>query len=71
MIDYCYEEKKMIGGKDHVVQIDEDHFGRRKYDRGRIIRGRWIFVGIEMAIKKLFSGEILLEMLKIEPTKLC
>ena len=38
----------MVGGEIHVVQIDEAHFGHRKYNRGRMIKGQWIFGGITL-----------------------
>lgn len=44
----------MIGGKGKVVEIDEAKFGKRKYHRGRLIEGQWIFGGFERQSKKTF-----------------
>jgi transposase-like protein len=35
-----------IGGDNMVVEVDESKFGRRKYERGRLIDGKWIVGGI-------------------------
>jgi transposase-like protein len=42
----------MIGGEGKVVEIDEAKFGQRKYHRGRMIEGQWIFGGFERGSKK-------------------
>ena len=34
---------KKIGGVGHIVQVDESKLGKRKYERGRIVEGVWIF----------------------------
>lgn len=65
-----------IGGPNKVVEIDEAKFGRRKYNRGRILEGNWLFGGIERESKLFFmepvvnrKKETLLEVIhrKIEP----
>ncbi|XP_045468447.1 uncharacterized protein LOC123676540 [Harmonia axyridis] len=60
-----------LGGPGKIVEIDEAKFGRRKYNRGRIIEGQWIFGGIERESKKVFmvpvadrSQDTLLEIIK-------
>ena len=47
MYDYMSKHFKKIGGENVVVEIDEAKFGRRKYNRGRITEGKWIFGGRE------------------------
>lgn len=32
-----------IGGPGHIVQVDEAMIGRRKYNRGRLVEGTWVF----------------------------
>ncbi|KAI5736131.1 hypothetical protein M8J76_000299 [Diaphorina citri] len=68
-----------IGGPGKVVEIDEAKFGRRKYNRGRIIDGKWLYGRIERTEeKKIFlvpvekrdsSSSTLLQVIqdKIEP----
>lgn len=45
---------KIIGGPGKIVEIDEAKFGKRKYERGRIIEGQWVFGGIERGTNKMF-----------------
>lgn len=54
LIDWCEDHKEMLGGPDTVVEIDETKVGHRKYNRGRMIEGRWIFGAIQRN-SKLFS----------------
>ena len=35
------------GGPNKTVEIDESKFGRRKYHRGHLVKGQWVFGGIE------------------------
>jgi ISXO2-like transposase domain len=42
------EEDSVIGGPDIEVQIDESKFGKRKYNRGRYIKGVWVLGGVEI-----------------------
>ena len=42
-----------IGGPGKIVEIDEMKFGRRKYERGRVVDGRWIFGALDMETKEL------------------
>lgn len=30
-----------------MIKIDEAKIGKRKYNRGRIMQGQWVFGGIE------------------------
>jgi len=67
-LEKCSE---VLGGPGVVVEIDEAKFGKRKYNRGRIIDGMWVFGGFERGIKKCFlvpvpsrGSEVLLEVIK-------
>jgi len=41
------EHSEPIGGHEKVVEIDESKFGKRKYNRGKRVDGKWVFGGIE------------------------
>jgi len=47
-------DNKPLGGPDIIVEVDEAKIGRRKYNRGRIIRGQWIFGVIERNSGRIF-----------------
>lgn len=51
---HCAKTECKLGGVGKVVEIDEAKFGKRKYERGRIIKGQWVIGGVERETKKLF-----------------
>lgn len=54
MAQWIYDSDITIGGKNKIVEIDETKIGRRKYHKGRLITGQWIFGDIERETKKFF-----------------
>ena len=40
------------------VEIDESKFGRRKYHRGRMVEGHWVFGGTERITGNSFLVEV-------------
>lgn len=54
MTQWVYGDNVKIGGIDKIVEIDEAKVGRRKYHKGRLITGQWVFGGIERESKKIF-----------------
>lgn len=53
-LDWLEENTEMLGGEGAVVVIDEVKIGKRKFQKGRLITGQWIFGGFERETKKLF-----------------
>lgn len=53
-VNFCVEHSTKLGGPGSTVEIDEAKFGKRKYQRGRLIEGHWVFGGFERGSKKLF-----------------
>ncbi|RUS73042.1 hypothetical protein EGW08_019206 [Elysia chlorotica] len=43
-----------IGGPEHVVEIDESAFVKRKFNVGRAVRTQWVFGGIDVESKHGF-----------------
>ena len=40
------------------VEIDESKFGKRKYNRGRVVDGHWVFGGMERTAGECYSVEV-------------
>ena len=40
------------------MEIDESAFGKRKYNRGRLVKTQWVFGGIDIQTKKCFLVEV-------------
>ncbi|XP_076392269.1 uncharacterized protein LOC143265225 [Megachile rotundata] len=56
-IYWCENYSEKIGGPDKIVEIDEAKFGKRKYNRGRLIKGKWVFGGYERGRTKIMSDK--------------
>ncbi|KAM8702256.1 hypothetical protein ACLKA7_007599 [Drosophila subpalustris] len=47
-IDWSQRNSRVrIGGPGKIVEIDEAKVGKRKYKRGRVVKGQWVFGGTE------------------------
>lgn len=44
---YCVNCSSKIGGNGRTVEVDEAVFGKRKYNRGRLMKSQWVLGGIE------------------------
>ena len=65
--NYCREiccyivenvKPRKIGGPGLTVEIDEAKFGKRKYNRGRVVDGNWVFGGICRETKSIFLVKV-------------
>lgn len=52
--EYFVSNPVTVGGPGMTVEIDESKFGKRKYNRGRMIDGHWVFGGVERGSNKSF-----------------
>ena len=52
-VNLCDNNDK-LGGIGSIVEIDESKFGKRKYNRGRFVDGKWVFGGIQRGTDKCF-----------------
>ena len=52
------ESDDQIGGIGLTVEIDESKFGKRKYNRGRVIEGQWVLGGICRETKQVFMTTV-------------
>ena len=53
-IAYCETNSKKLGGPGKTVEVDEAKFGKRKYNKCRVIDGKWVFAGLERESKDIF-----------------
>ncbi|XP_072766269.1 uncharacterized protein [Anoplolepis gracilipes] len=51
---WAHKHSEKFGGPGRIVEIDEAKTGHRKYNRGRLLKGQWIFGGYERNTKKVF-----------------
>ncbi|KAM7292911.1 hypothetical protein ISCGN_026046 [Ixodes scapularis] len=47
VVNAVFTHSEMIGGERVTVELDESMFGRRKYHRGYLRPGQWVFGGVE------------------------
>lgn len=43
-LDKIYEANGEIGGKNTIIEIDETQIGHRKFNKGRLVLGDYIFI---------------------------
>ncbi|KAG0434582.1 hypothetical protein DMUE_5130 [Dictyocoela muelleri] len=48
-----YQDNIIIGCDNSVIIIDESKFGKRKYNRGRLIKGAWVLGMLERGSNKI------------------
>ena len=53
--DHCKKTVTILGGEGVIVEVDEAKFGRRKYNRGRLIEGQWVLGGIVRGTMDFFT----------------
>ncbi|VDH94313.1 Hypothetical predicted protein [Mytilus galloprovincialis] len=65
--NYCREiccyvveniKPQKFGGPGLIVEIDEAKFGKRKYNRGRVVEGNWVLGGICGETKEIFLMKV-------------
>lgn len=49
-----FEKREKIGGPGKLVQMDKSKIGKRKYHRGHVVEGQWVFGCIEEDSRKSF-----------------
>jgi hypothetical protein len=61
-IRHCMPEdlllsQPLIGGPGKIVEVDESLIGKRKYNRGQIVKGKWLLGGVERGSMDCFLVE--------------
>lgn len=51
---WAEKHSEKLGGPERTVEINEAKIGKRKYNRGRLVKSHWIFGGYERDSKKIF-----------------
>ena len=57
MAEDMIDGSTMIGGPGEIVEIDDSKFGKRKYNRGRRVMGKWVLGGIQRGSGNCFLVE--------------
>ena len=52
--DIVSQKSRPIGGPNTIVEIDEGKFGKRKYNRGRLVDGQLVLGGLCRETKECF-----------------
>ena len=55
----CLEESVRIGGEGTIVEVDESMFGKYKHHRGKPVKGRWVFGGVQRGSDECFFKVVL------------
>jgi len=55
---WAESQSEKLGDPGRIVKIDEMKMGKRKYNRGRLIKSQWIFGGYEQDSKKVFIAPV-------------
>ena len=55
IVNWVIRRQKKIGGEGQTVEIDESKFGKRKYNVGKLVKGKWVFGGICRETRDFFA----------------
>lgn len=56
--DMIEPDDKIIGGNGIIIEVDETKIGKRKHNRGHIVEGAWVIVGVERTAERLVFAEV-------------
>lgn len=51
-------DDEIIGGEGIIIEVDETKIGKRKNNRGHIVEGAWVIVGVERTTDRLVFAEV-------------
>jgi len=55
LVPRYYTDISKIGEADHIIEIDESKFGKRKYNRGHSVEGVWVLGMVDRVTRKIYQ----------------
>ena len=60
MVEDLLANPPLLGGMGKIVELDESLIGNRKYNRGSLVKGKWLLEGVERGsnLQQLFPSRV-------------
>ena len=54
MVEDLLANPPLLGGMVKIVELDKSLIGNRKYNRGRLVKGKWLLGGVKRGSNNCF-----------------